>query len=196
MYTVIGNVKTRALRVTWTLEELGQPYDLIPAAPASDEAKQHVPTGKIPGLLLDGQIYTDSVAIMTFLADRHGALTYPAGTPDRMTQDGHIHFLNEEFDSLLWMASKHKFLLPKDLRVPAVRNGLEWDYQRSLDRLTDRLGDGPFLMGDTVTIADLLAAHCLNWAFASDFPAAPPVLADYARRMRHRPSYRAALDRA
>ena len=39
MYKVIGSVKTRAFRVMWMLEELGQTYDIIPAAPASDEAR-------------------------------------------------------------------------------------------------------------------------------------------------------------
>lgn len=34
MYTVIGGTKTRAFRVMWMLEELGQPYDLTPRHPA------------------------------------------------------------------------------------------------------------------------------------------------------------------
>ena len=37
MYKVIGSVKTRAFRVIWMLEELGEPYELIAAAPRSDE---------------------------------------------------------------------------------------------------------------------------------------------------------------
>ena len=38
MYKVIGATKTRAMRVMWMLEELGQPYDHLPCAPRSDEA--------------------------------------------------------------------------------------------------------------------------------------------------------------
>ena len=83
MYTVIGTTKSRALRVLWMLEELEQPYDHIPAGPRSDEARRHSPSGKVPALLVDGEAITDSVAIMTFLADRHAALTFPAGTVER-----------------------------------------------------------------------------------------------------------------
>jgi len=38
MYTVIGGTKSRAFRVMWMLEELGQPYELNPAAARSETA--------------------------------------------------------------------------------------------------------------------------------------------------------------
>ena len=43
MYTVIGGTKSRAFRVMWMLEELGQPYALNPAAPRSEEARKYNP---------------------------------------------------------------------------------------------------------------------------------------------------------
>ncbi len=196
MYTVIGQPKVRTLRVLWTLEELGQPYDLISAAPGSDLAKTHTGTGKVPALVENGATFTDSIAIMTYLADKHGALTHPAGTKDRMVQDGHMGFLLEEFDAVLWSASKHSFVYPEPLRVPAAKDSLKWEFTRSLARLEDRLGDQPFLMGDTMTIADIVAVHCLNWAFVAKFPPASDGLKAYSKRLRHRPAYRAALSRA
>ena len=83
MYTVIGGTKSRAFRVMWMLEELGQPYTLNPAAPRSEEARKYNPSGKIPALVDGDEVLTDSLAIMTYLADKHGALTAPAGTPER-----------------------------------------------------------------------------------------------------------------
>lgn len=77
MYTVIGPVQSRTLRVIWMLEELGQPYDHVPALPQSDSVVQINPAGKVPVLIYDGTPITDSTAIMTFLADRHGKMTYP-----------------------------------------------------------------------------------------------------------------------
>ena len=79
-YTAIGTVKTRAARVVWMLEELGQPYEYMAVRPASDEAKGYNPSGKVPVLVADGVTLTDSVAIMTYLADKHGQFTYPAGS--------------------------------------------------------------------------------------------------------------------
>ena len=51
MYTVVGAVKSRAFRVMWMLEELGEDYTVIPAGPRSDEAKKYNPLGKVPALV-------------------------------------------------------------------------------------------------------------------------------------------------
>ncbi len=192
MYKVVGTGRDRSLRVTWTLEELGVPYELVFARPMSDEAKAHNPTGKVPVLIDGDRTFTDSVAIMTFLADKHGALTFAPGTHDRLVMDGHMHFLLEEMDSVLWTAAKHKFVNPEDRRVADVKPVLEWEYDRALARLEGRL-QGPYLMGDTLTIADILAVHCLNWGFSAKFSKPSPVLLDYSKRMRARPSYDRAL---
>ncbi|MEO0357075.1 MAG: glutathione S-transferase family protein [Pseudomonadota bacterium] len=195
-YTVVGTVPVRTLRVLWTLEELALPYDLVPAAPASQDAIRLTGTGKVPALIEDGQNFTDSVAIITYLADKHGRLTFPAGTQGRLAQDGHMGFVLEEFDAVLWSASKHSFVYPAEHRVPQAKDSLKWEFQRSLDRLEHRLGDQPFLMGDQMTIADIVAVHCLNWSFVAKFPTAPQRLKDYSKRLRKRPAYRAAMSRA
>ena len=87
MYTVIGNIGSRTARVLWMLEELGQPYDHIAAAPQSEGVVSVNPAGKVPVLIDDGTPVTDSTAIIQYLADKHGALTHPAGTLDRARQD-------------------------------------------------------------------------------------------------------------
>ena len=195
MYTVLGSTKNRTLRVIWTLEELGLPYDQVKGDPGSAEAKAHNPSGKVPALVVDGEVLPDSVAIMSFLSDRHNALTFPAGSVERLRMDGHIHFLLEEFDSLLWVAAKNSFVNPPEHRAAEVKPVLKWEFERSLKRLEARL-QGPFLMGEQFTIADILAVHCLNWAYTAKFPDASPVLKDYAKRCRARPAYvRALADR-
>ncbi len=195
MYTVVGSVKTRAVRVIWLLEELGQPYDHIAAAPRSPEALAHNPTGKVPALIVDGTVLTDSVAIMTYLADKHGQFTHPAGTLDRARQDSFTHFLLDEFESLLWTATRHSFVLPEDRRLPAIKPVLHWEYVRSEQTLLTRLGDKPFLMGAEMTVPDLLLAHCLTWAIAAKFPNMAPRLQDYLAQMQARPAYQRAMAR-
>jgi glutathione S-transferase len=192
MYTVLGSTKNRTLRVTWTLEELGFPYEQVKGDPGSAEVKAHNPSGKVPALVVDGEVLPDSVAIMSFLSDRHNALTFPAGSVERLRMDGHIHFLLEEFDSLLWVAAKNSFVNPPEHRASDVKSVLKWEFERSLKRLEDRLV-GEFLMGERFTISDILAVHCLNWAYTAKFPDATPVLKDYAKRCRARPAYVRAL---
>jgi glutathione S-transferase len=192
MYTVLGSTKNRTLRVIWTLEELGLPYDQVKGNPGSAEVKALNPSGKVPALVVDGEALPDSVAIMSFLSDRHNALTFPAGSIERLRMDGHIHFLVEEFDGLLWVAAKNTFVNPPEHRASDVKPVLKWEFELSLQRLEDRL-QGPFLMGEHFTIADILAVHCLNWAYTAKFPDATPVLKDYAKRCRARPAYQRAL---
>ena len=195
MYTVVGSVKTRAFRVVWLLEELAQPYEHIAAAPGSAEILAHNPAGKVPALIVDGSVLTDSVAIMTYLADRHGQFTYPAGTLDRARQDSFTNFVLDEFESLLWTATRHSFILPQDRRLPEIKPTLHWEFSRSTQTLLDRLGDNPFLMGAQMTVPDLVLAHCLSWASSAKFPQAAPRLADYLAQMQARPAYIRAMAR-
>ena len=193
MYQVIGTVKSRAFRVLWMLEELGQPYDLIEATPRSDVARQYNPLGKIPALVDDADVLTDSIAIMTYLADKHGGLTAPSGTPDRARQDAVTLWLVDEMDALLWTASKHSFVLPEKLRVSELTTTLHKEFARNADTLATMLEQsGDFLMGDKITLPDLLAVHCLGWALGAGFPALPEPLKAYSKRLRARPAFRAA----
>lgn len=187
-----GGPKSRAFRVIWMLEELGLKYRHSLAAPRSDEVVALNGSGKIPVLVVDGTALSDSTAIITFLADWTGSLTFPAGTLDRARQDGWTQLINDEFDSVLWTASRHSFALPEEYRLPEVKESLKWEFSRSAARLANRF-EGPFLMGDRMTIADILLTHCLGWAVVAKFPDAGPVLTAYRDTMRKRPAYGRAL---
>jgi len=192
MYTVIGGTMSRAFRVMWMLEELGQPYTLNPAAPRSEEARKYNPSGKIPALVDGDEVLTDSLAIMTYLADKHGALTAPAGTPERARQDALTFWLIDEFDAILWAAAKHSFIFPEEARVPAIKDSLKAEFERAAKNLSDRL-EGPFLMGDQITVPDLLAVHCINWSIGAKFPRVDDKLNLWAKSLRERPAFVAAM---
>lgn len=195
MYTVVGAVKSRAFRVMWMLEELGQGYDVITAAPRSEEALKYNPSGKIPALVDGDHVMTDSVAIMTYLGDKHGKLTAPAGTPARAQQDAKTFWLIDEFDAILWAAAKHSFVFPEDQRVPAIKDSLKAEFLRASAKLSEQL-DGPFLMGDQMTHADILAVHCINWSVGAGFPKVDKNLWNWASGLRDRPAFKAAQMRA
>lgn len=57
-YTVYGSVRSRALRVLWALEELGQPYAVVHAPPRSEAVCALNPSGKIPVMTVDGVTLT------------------------------------------------------------------------------------------------------------------------------------------
>jgi glutathione S-transferase len=193
MYTVIGPVTTRTARVLWMLEELGQPYEHVPARPRSDGVTSVNPAGKVPVLVVDGTPITDSTAIIQFLADRHGALTHPAGTLERARQDSLTQFLLDEFDAALWVAARHSFILPEDLRVPTIKSSLHWEFVRSQAEAVRRMGAGPFLMGAEMTVPDIILGHCGRWAVAAKFPISEPGLLAYLDRIEARPAFRRAM---
>ncbi len=188
MYTVIGRANSRATRVLWMLEELGQSYEHVPAAPRSEGVTSFNPAGKVPVLIEDGTPITDSTAIIQYLADKHGALTYPAGTLDRARQDSLTQFLLDEFDSALWMAARHSFVLPEELRQSAIKNSLIWEFTNSQKTLAHRMGEGPFVMGPDMTVPDILLTHCGIWARVAKFPIHEARLTEYLERMTARPA--------
>ncbi len=195
MYKVIGKAQTRTFRVMWMLEEIDQPYELIPAYPRSEEVMALNPSGKVPVLQDGDATLTDSTAIITYLADKHGQLTYPAGTIERGHQDALTHAVLDELDAVLWTAARHSFSLPEDKRVPDVKPSLKWEFTNNLNRLADRI-EGPFLMGDKMTIADIVFTHCLNWAFGAKFPIENEKALTYGKAMRARDAYGRAQAKA
>ena len=190
MLKVIGATGTRTRRVLWALEEIGLDYEHDPAPPRSDAVTRLNPSGKVP-VLIDGDLLvTDSIAILHYLADMHGQLTFPAGTPERAQQDAFTFRIVDEIEGPLWMAARHSFVLPEEMRLPAIKDSLKWEFSESLRRLGADLGDGPFLMGETMTVADIVLAHCGGWAEAAGFPVDESHMTAFLERMWARPAAR------
>ncbi len=190
MYTLIGSLKTRSFRVLWCLEELEVEYNHIAALPHSDEVAKLNPSGKVPALLVGDEVILDSVAICQFLADKHGQLTYKAGTIKRGQQDSWTQFALDEVESPLWTHAKHSFFLPKELALADIVHSTKHEFDRAMEILQTRLGDQQFVTGDIFTIPDIILTHCANWAQNIpkwDIPKGPVL--DYIERNRSRPAY-------
>src|SRR5438270_12938652 len=78
----------RPLRVAWTLEELGEPYELTTMTPEEGRSAEHLarhPLGRVPVLEHDDRFVFESAAICLHLADLHpdAQLVPELGTHDR-----------------------------------------------------------------------------------------------------------------
>ncbi|MEQ1652710.1 MAG: glutathione S-transferase family protein [Hyphomicrobium sp.] len=192
MYKVIGSPKTRAFRVMWMLHELDEPFELDPVPPRDATLAAINPSLKVP-ILQDGSDYViDSVAIIQYLADKHGKLTYPAGTIQRAHQDSFTQFAVDDVELCLWVASKHTFALPAEYRVPDVKRACKFDFDRAMKALSARLGAKTFVMGDTFTVPDILLGHCAGWAASMGWDVPDGNVKDYVTRVRSRPAFVAA----
>uniref|UniRef100_UPI003564E28B glutathione S-transferase family protein n=1 Tax=Shimia sp. TaxID=1954381 RepID=UPI003564E28B len=120
--------------------------------------------------------------------DKHGALTFPAGTVERAHQDGFTQCILDEIDAVLWTAARHSFALPEDKRLPEIKDSLRWEYARNINRITDQIR-GPYLMGESFTLADIILAHCGGWAKSARFPADNEAFGAYLKRCRARPAF-------
>ena len=189
MYKLIGSPKTRAFRVMWMLEELGQPYDLDPVPPRDASLAGLNPSLKVPVLLDNGSAIIDSVAICQYLADKHGTLTYPAGTLLRAQQDSFTQFTVDEVEGALWTAAKHSFALPEEYRIKAVKPSCKFEFDRAMATLAKRLGTNTYVMGETFTVPDLLLGHCGGWAASAGWDIPNAIVADYMTRVRSRPAF-------
>lgn len=180
----------------WMLEELGEDYEFILAAPRGKEIAAVNPSGKVPALKDGETVLTDSIAICTYLADKHGELTFPAGTLDRARQDGFTQMIVDEIEGALWNWSKNSYIYPDDVAVPAIIPLCRAEFDRAIKTLEFRFGAGPYLMGETVTVPDILLGHCAGWAANANFavPEDGP-LGRYFDRVRSRPAFKRALER-
>lgn len=194
MYTVIGMAGSRGLRVLWMLEELGQDYTHINEGPHGETVRKHSILGKIPVFLDGNDAIRDSMAIVTYLADKHGALTAPAGTIARAKQDSVTHMILDDLEGILWAAARHAFVLPEAERVPELRPTLRAEFARNIAKFATIFAEngGEFVMGDEMTITDILATHCLNWAENAKFAVEDETLLAYKSRMQDRDAFKRA----
>jgi glutathione S-transferase len=189
MYTLIGTLKTRAFRVAWMLNELGQPFAHDPMPPRDPKLAAINPSLKVP-VLKDGDDYIiDSVAICQYLADKHAMLTFPAGTIERAQQDSFTQFAVDDVELSLWVAAKHSFALPEELRVPDVKRACKFDFHRAMKSLSARLGNRAYVMGDQFTVPDLMLGYLANWAKNTGWEIPAGNVADYIARIHARPAF-------
>ncbi|MCT4609188.1 MAG: glutathione S-transferase family protein [Pelagimonas sp.] len=190
-YTLYGNTNTRAFRVVWMLEELGLEYTHVQDAPHGENVRRVSPLGKIP-VLQDGEaIIPDSGAILTYLSDKHGRFTAPAGTPERGQQDAMTFRILDELDAVVWTAARHTFVLPKEDRIGEVKPTCAKEFGRNFEAICAEM-KGDYLMGDELTVPDILLVHCSSWARMAKFPPPPESFKAYFNRIRSRPGFQAA----
>ena len=188
MLQVFGRVKSRTFRVVWFLEEAGIPYDLNEVAPRSEDAKKVYKNGKIPFIVDDHNVISDSVAILTYLSDKNKVFTQSAGSIERAKQDAITFRILDEFEALLWVAAKHTFIFPTEKKVPDIINILKWEFTRNQEKFVDEFNMNNFLCGERFLVPDILLVHCLVWAESMNFSICGS-LNNYVDRLKERPAY-------
>ena len=201
MIKIYGFPYTRSTRVTWALEEAGAEYEFIQVNLAKGhqnlpEFLKVNPGGKVPALVDNDFILTESAAICTYIGERFPAShLVPSGINDRAHYYQWCFFTMSELETPLWTMTKHTKILPKERRIPAVADSCIWEFQRAANVLAKHLEDREFVVGDQFTAADILLGATLNWARKAEIQMMSTVLEAYADRMADRPAFLRARER-
>jgi glutathione S-transferase len=184
---------TRSLRVLWALQELDAEFELVPVDVLAGETHHPDflrlnPAGKVP-VLVDGDlVLTESAAIVMYLAEKYGAKgLMPAGLTERAQAYRWSMFAVTELEQPLWRIAKHTLLYPEGKRLPEDI-ALAREEFAAMAAILDRHMDGrEFIVGDTITIADCIAAYVVDWGDENGLIEGCPNLEAYLERMYARP---------
>ncbi len=127
MITLYGYPRTRSLRISWLLEELGLDWDysLVDFYQGTHRSEAFLginPAGKVPAVTDGNLTLIESGAICLHLAQKYGQdrlLPQPGSDASALHHQLMI-FVLCELEQPLWTIGKHKFALPEDKRVSAV----------------------------------------------------------------------------
>ncbi|MCM2680066.1 glutathione S-transferase family protein [Echinimonas agarilytica] len=199
MITLYGSPRSRSLRVSWCLEELGLEWvykrvDLSKGEHRSEGYLAMNPNGKVPMLTDDDLVLSESFAICMYLAETYGnGKLLPTSVADKGRHHQWLSLITCELEQPLWTMGKHKFALPEPQRVEPMLEVAEWEFEKICNELEPRMPDTDSLF-DEFTVADILLTQTLNWAVKFGQPL-PPKLAAYRKRNSQRPALSLALDK-
>jgi len=141
------------------------------------------PKGYVPALVLDdGQMLTENIAILSWIADRGQALGADGASRYRLLET--LAFISAELHK-----SFKPFFNPNADAAAKAEAGQT--VERRLEFLAGQLNDD-YLFGDDFSVADAYLFVILTWAEKNGLRI-PPALAAYQERIRARPAVGAAL---
>lgn len=195
MYTLYYSPGSASMVVHLALLEAGAPHelDLVDLDAGAQRAPDYLrlnPRGVVPTLVVDGQPWAESAALLMLLAERHpdSPLAPPPGTPERAAWYQWIVYLSNTL-----MSAFRLWFYPQDLDdTPAVRAALQRRIEGVWDLLDAHLAaQGPYLLGERFSGADLLLTMLMRWSRNMPRPATGwPALKRLADLVRARPSWR------
>ena len=162
MLTLYHAPRSRSSRVIWLLEELGADYEVVycdisrrDGSGAPDPRNPH-PDKKVPALVHDGTLMTESVAIMLYLTDlfTEAGLGRQIGDPERGAYLTWLAYYAGEIEPAF--VAKFKDETETD---PQARKA----YDAVIRRLLSAVEPGPYLMGERFSAADVLIGSPLQW---------------------------------
>lgn len=163
MLTLFHAPQSRSGRIVWLMEEIGAPYEIeyvdifraMTGTGARDRANLH-PDGKVPALLHDGALVTESAAIALYLTDLfpEADLGASVGSPERAAYVTWLAWTAGEMEPAYWG------------KISGQTEGdplAQKRYDAVNARILTALEHGPYLMGHRFTAVDVMIGSAMAW---------------------------------
>ena len=187
--TLYHAAPSRSSIALWMLEEVGAPYDIhLLRLSEGDQRKPEYlavnPMGKVPTLKHGDTVITEVAAICAYLADAfpQAKLNMPIGDPRR---GPYLTWLFFGPGCLEPAMTDHVFPRKEQPRRSQLGYG---DYDTTLNVVAQALGEGPYLLGERFTAADLVIGANIRWGMIFKMVPERPEFVAYAKRLADRPA--------
>ncbi|WP_367346344.1 glutathione S-transferase family protein [Stenotrophomonas bentonitica] len=195
--TLYGSSSTASLVVHWLLIELGIAHELVLLDFDTREQKGADylalnPAGRVPTLVIDGQVFTEAAAIALHLADLHpqAGLLPAAGTQER----------GQAYRWMFWCANT---LQPAyrawfyanepagEANTEASRAMARQQLEAAWAQMAEHLeNNGPYVLGERLSVVDFMLVMLMRWSRNMPKPSDSwPVLKAFADHMKARPAF-------
>lgn len=178
MYQLYWDAGTAAMATHAALEEVAAPFELVrvdldKAEHRSDWYLKINPLGRIPALIHNDQTITEAAATLMYIADRHpSARLAPAlDTRQRGPYLQWLTFLtNTPQETMLHWFYPHQYSNSEAAQTD-VKAQAERRLSSNLQYIDRALANGPYLLGEQFSAADLYLAMICRWTRNTPRPA-------------------------
>jgi glutathione S-transferase len=195
---IYGVARTRAFRALWIAEELGIAYEHVPveigdAGARTPDFLALNPNGRLPVIVDDGFVLTESLAITLYLAKKYSlGKLYPGSLEGEARVWQWSFWAVGEVDRGVNIWSLHAVRLPPDERDVALREEALQVLAAPFRVLDAALAKHAYIVGADFTVADLNVAAVISRA--ADMDLRPwPHLKSWLTRCLERPAAHRAL---
>ncbi len=187
---------TRSARARWAYLEAGLPFEAHPVDVFKDEHKTESfrtinPLGTVPVSVIGGKSVVESSALALIAAAEgtESTLLPQRGTDAWRQALQWVVFGPAELDHRLANMNEQRLFLPPEARNPELMQRLVDELRTRAEWIARQLGDGPHLLGEMFTIADICIGHSLVWAQMHDQLVPHSTLQTYLERLQRRPAF-------
>lgn len=194
MHTLYYAPGAASLAVHWMLIEIGAPFatialDLEKKDQKSPDYLKVNPAGMVPTLMVDGAPFTETAAILMWLAERHADAGFHVA-PDAPLRRSYLQQMF--FLANTMQPAFRQWFYPEEAagadHAAAAQDVARARLENAWARIDAHLSDGrAFILGDTMTAPDFFLTMLTRWSRNMPRPATSwPNIGAYVARMKAR----------